>query len=107
MQGRQAPNCHEIQRRPLCFPLCPMRRLQREVDACQQAVLRLALLRPHVTFTLYDRRRKAFLLRMLKVIKQLPSLGNPPLKGGACCLLGLLGYNAQPAFHLSRFSMVC
>jgi hypothetical protein len=30
-------------------------------------LVRLALLRPHVTFTLFDRGHKAFLLRLLKV----------------------------------------
>lgn len=45
----------------------PRRRLQREADRCKEAVLRLALLRADVTFTVFDRGRKTFLLRMLRV----------------------------------------
>lgn len=47
-------------------PRPPPRRLQREVDRCKQAVIQLALLRSHITFTCFDRGRKAFLLRLLK-----------------------------------------
>jgi len=48
------------------------RRLQREVERCREVVLRLALLRPGITFTLYDRTRRAFQLRMLRVSWVLP-----------------------------------
>jgi len=41
--------------------------LQREADRCRDVVLRLALLRPAVTFTLFDRSRRAFVLRLIKV----------------------------------------
>lgn len=49
-----------------CFPLCPCS-LQREADRCRDVVLRMALLRPSVTFTLFDRGRRAFVLRLIKV----------------------------------------
>eukprot|EP00887_Chlorella_sp_A99_P007462 scaffold2.g7462.t1 len=40
--------------------------LRKEVDRCREAVERLALIRPHVTFTLYDCSKRAFLLRLLR-----------------------------------------
>ena len=42
-------------------------RLQREVDRCVEAVLRLALLRPGVAFTVLDRQRGSVVLRLLGV----------------------------------------
>lgn len=49
-------------------PCTQLSRLQREADRCREAVLRMSLLRPHITFTLFDRGRRAFTLRLLKVV---------------------------------------
>ena len=46
-------------------PLVPS--LRHELDRCKEAVLRLALPRPGITFTLYDCSKRAFLLKMIAV----------------------------------------
>ena len=52
---------------PLLLALGLPRRLRRELDRCKEALLRLALIRPHITFTLYDCAQRTFLLKLLKV----------------------------------------
>ncbi len=42
-------------------------RVQKEIERCRETVFRLGLVRPGVTFTLYDKGRKSFLLRLIKV----------------------------------------
>ena len=64
--ARALPACLPCLALP-CLPACLPCRLPKEADRCREALVRLALLRPHVTLTLYDRGRKAFLLRLLKV----------------------------------------
>ncbi len=41
------------------------------MDRCREIVFRLALVRPDITFTLFDKGRKSFLLRLLKVSRKL------------------------------------
>ncbi|KAL4436600.1 hypothetical protein ABPG75_003739 [Micractinium tetrahymenae] len=65
--------------------------LQREADRCKEAAVRLALLRPDVTFTVFDRGRKAFLLRMLRG------------RGEAASIAEFLG---QPAEEIARVAPV-
>lgn len=61
-------------------------RLHKEVERCREAVFRLALVRPSVTFTLFDRGRKAFLLRLFKARAGLGGVVlRAGLQQGCCC----------------------
>jgi hypothetical protein len=45
-----------------------MCRAQRQLEQCCEAVRRLALLRPHITFLLHSSQKKAPLLQLFKVL---------------------------------------
>ena len=62
--------------------------LRRELDRCKEAVLRLALLQPGITFTLYDCSKRAFVIKLMAV-----------RFAGGCCGDGGKVTSCRPTTH--------